>query len=384
MALSSSQKPILLIVVNTASFFLSHRLPIAQAAVRCGFDVHVATARSDASDAVVSQGFAHHEIPLTRSGKNPARELFSLCAIFQLMRRLKPDIVHLVTIKPVLYGGLAARLAGIPGVVVAISGLGSLFVESGLQRRAVRTIVEAIYRSALKHRNLRVIFQNGEDKRILTDLGAVRSSDSVLIPGSGVDLELYPLSPESDGVPVISFAARLLKEKGVVEFVEAARILRRDGYNARFLLIGEPDIGNPSSVTRDDLEAWGKEGVVELLGYRVDIPALFKLSNIIVLPSYYGEGLPKVLIEAAACGRAVVTTDHPGCRDAIEPGVTGLLVPPRDPSSLAKALKDLLDNPDRRFAMGEAGRELATRRFDLGEVVATHIRIYQELLGGQE
>jgi len=200
-----------------------------------------------------------------------------------------------------------------------------------------------------------------------------------LISGSGVDLKDFPVLPEPDQIPVVVMASRLLKDKGVHEFVEAARILRSRGVDARFQLIGDPDPGNPVSVTAESIQAWREEGVIECLGFRTDIPKLFSQSNIIVLPSYYGEGLPRVLIEAAACGRAVVTTDMPGCRDAIVPDVSGLLVPARDAKALADAIQLLIEDADLRQRMGREGRRLAEKEFSIEKIVQAHLEIYASL-----
>lgn len=369
----------LLFVGNVPEYFLSHRLPVAIAAREAGFDVHVATGPGSSSGQIVELGFIHHELPLSRSGRNPFAELRSLWVIFRLMRRVRPTLVHLVTIKPVLYGGLMARLAGVPGMVAAVTGLGTVFIPQEGRSVWLRRGVEALYRLALGHRNVKVIFQNPDDRALLIALGAVRNDQAVLVRGSGVALADYPLCPEPEGIPIVTFAARLLKDKGVEEFVEACLILKKRGVVARFWLVGSPDPGNPSSVSEDDVARWGEGALVEPLGYRKDIAVVFSQSNLVVLPSYR-EGLPKVLIEAAACGRAVVTTDVPGCRDAIEPGKTGLMVPVRDALALADAIQSLIDNPERRRQMGVAGRELAEREFVIEKVVEATLKVYQELL----
>ena len=371
----------LLFVVNIPEFFLSHRLPLALAAREAGFDVHVATGPGEGA-LITDLGFAHHIFPLSRGGKNPLVELRSLGALFRLMRQLKPDLVQLVTIKPVLYGGFIARLARVPAVVAAISGLGTVFVDTGGKARRVRKTVEALYRLALGHRNIRVIFQNPDDRAALVALGAVREAQTVLIRGSGVDLSACPALPEPSGTPVVSFAARLLHDKGVREFVEAARILLTRGLDARFWLIGAADPDNPSSVSDLDLIAWRDEAVVEVFGHRTDILELFARSHIVVLPSYR-EGLPKVLIEAAACGRAIVTTDAPGCRDAIKPDQTGLLVPVSDSMALADAIQRLVEDPVLRQQMGKAGRALAEQMFAIERVVGAHLEVYRELLSAK-
>ena len=370
----------LLFVVNCPAYFLSHRLPVAVAAKQAGYDVHVATMAGDAVNGIVALGFVHHELPLTRSGMNPLKELFAFFAIYKLFRKLKPDLTHLVTIKPVLYGDLAARFAGVPGVVAAVPGLGFVFVAKGLKATLIRQAVKRLYRLAFGKRNLRVIFQNSDDRDTFSDSGYLATEKTVLIPGSGVDFEQYFPNTEPNKPPIVIMAARLLRDKGVGEFAEAACNIKQQGIVARFLLAGEIDPNNPESMTDDEMAQIKAQGNVETLGYRDDIPTLFATSSIVVLPSYR-EGLPKMLIEAAASGCAVVTTDAPGCRDAIEADVTGLLVPVRDVDALTDAIKSLLQDPVRCKAMGKAGRQRAERLFDIDDVVATHMRIYDELSG---
>lgn len=364
----------LLFVVNAPAFFLSHRLPLAVAARAAGYDVHIATADGDAVVDIERQGFVHHVLPLSRSGRNPVRELSSLVAMWRLFRALRPSLVHLVTIKPVLYGGLMARLAGVPGMVAAVSGLGTVFLSNG----GTRKLVQGLYRLALGHSNSAVIFQNADDRDALRRIGAVRSDQVRLVRGSGVALIDYPCLPEPEGLPVVTMAARLLRDKGVAEFVEAAKILHERGVSAEFRLIGSPDPGNPTSITDAELEQWKTQANVQLLGFCSDIPRQYAESNVVCLPSYR-EGLPKSLVEAAACGRAVVTTDVPGCRDAIIPRESGVLVPPRDAEALANAIQALLTDPERRRGMGRAGRALAEKEFAIEKIVAAHLAIYREL-----
>jgi glycosyltransferase involved in cell wall biosynthesis len=302
--------------------------------------------------------------------------------LFRLFRRLRPDLVHLVTPKPVLYGGIAARFAGIDAVVAAVSGLGHVFSSDGGVAHLARPIVTTLYRFALEREHVRVIFQNPDDRAMFVRIGAVTQERAVTIRGSGVDLAAFRPAPEPGGTPVVTFAARLLKPKGVHEFVEAARRLRARGVAARFLLAGEIDPDNPTSVTREEIEQWRVGGLIEVLGQRRDIANVFAASSLVVLPSYYAEGLPKVLVDAAACGRPIITTDWPGCRDAIEPGVTGLLVPPRDPGALADAIADLLADRARRQRMGVAARALAEREYSIHGITGAHLNVYAELLDG--
>ncbi len=372
---------ILLFVVNIPEFFLSHRLPLAIGARNAGFTVHIATGPGSACQEIAELGFEHHLLPISRSGRNPFAELRTLWGLYRLMRTIRPDLVHLVTIKPVLYGGMMARFSGVPAMVAAISGLGTVFVDRDKKRSWMRRGIEWLYRLALGHSNAKVILQNPDDRSALIGMGAVHKDKTVLIRGSGVSLATYPMRPEPEGVPVVTFASRLLEDKGVREFVEAARVLKERGVVARFWLAGSPDLGNLTSITEKELSHWSKDGCVETLGYRSDIPNLFANSNIVVLPSYR-EGLPKALVEAAACGRAVVTTNVPGCRDAIEPESSGLLVPVRDASGLADAIQFLIENPDRRKQMGVSGRALAEREFAIEKVVDAHLVIYRKLTNG--
>jgi len=289
-------------------------------------------------------------------------------------------VLHLVTIKPVLIGGLAARLAPVRGVVYAVSGLGHVFLANGFWGASRRKLVRVLYRLSLGVRNMRIIFQNPDDQASISSIARVNPDAMYMIPGSGVDLSKYNSSPLPNGTPVVMMAARLLATKGVREFVDAAQILRTEGVKARFWLVGDLDIENPASIQRKELDEWKGKGLIELMGYCKHIPELMNKSHIVVLPSYR-EGLPKVLIEAAACGRAVVTTDVPGCRDAIEDGVTGLIVPAKDSRSLAQALRGLIESRELCQSMGSAGRARAERIFDVGEVVVKHLEIYQSLGG---
>src|SRR3546814_574169 len=296
----------LLFVVNNPAFFLSHRLPLALRAKEEGYEVHVATMDGPSVARIVELGLVHHAIPMSRSGKNPLQELQSLYALWALFRRLRPQIVHAVTIKPVLYGGIAARLAGVPAYVAAISGLGFIFMRPVQGVDFLRMATTLLYRLALGHRNSRVIFQNTNDRDVLRAAGAVRAEQAVLIRGSGVSLDEFQAEPEPPGPPVAIMAARLLRDKGVEEFVEAARLSAADTSGLRWVLAGSPDPGNPASIDQDQFERWQQEGLVQCLGERHDIAQLYRDAHIVVLPSYR-EGLPKSLVAAADCGRAVVT-----------------------------------------------------------------------------
>jgi glycosyltransferase involved in cell wall biosynthesis len=370
----------LLFVVNDARFFLTHRLPIARAALAAGYEVHVATPADASAARIEQEGLRFHAIPISRHGRNPWRELQSLYQLYRLYRSLQPDLVHHVTSKPILYGGVAARIAKVGAVVNAISGLGYLFINQHLGTRALRWTVKHVYRLALGHTNTRGIFQNPDDRDLFVRDGLITTASTVIIKGSGVDLKLFAPTPDPDNhPPLVVLASRLLWDKGVGEFVEAARQLKAQGLMARFALVGDLDPGNPASVPRPQLDAWINAGIVEWWGQRDDIPAVFAQAQVVCLPSYR-EGLPKVLLEAAACGRPIVTTDMPGCREIVHAEENGLLVPVRDVPALAQALATLIADPALRARMGRRSREIAEHEFSVERVVAQTLDVYTELL----
>ena len=371
----------LLFVVNVDWFFASHRLPIAVAALKEGYEVHVACGITDKKEYLESLGLIVHPIDLSRGSTGIMQELKSFRDIFKVLINVKPDIVHFVTIKPVLYGGIASRIIGIPNRVFSISGMGYVFTSKKKKTSILRFFILQLYRLALGGTTSRVIVQNTDDRDILTRYNVIEESQETLIRGSGVDMKTHTFMKEPDGVPVVVMASRLLEDKGVLEFVEAARMLQKKDIMTVFKLYGDIDEHNPASLTRNEVNKIKKEGNVEVHGYTNDIAKVFSTSNIVVLPSYR-EGLPKVLIEAAACGRAIITTDVPGCRDAIEADQTGLLVKVKESKPLAKAIERLVKDKTLREQMGKAGRELAEKEFDIEKVIDTHLDIYRSFYEG--
>lgn len=366
----------ILFIINDPAYFVLHRLPIAIAAREQGYEIHLAGGEPNVLPQIRDLNFEYHFIPISRSGRNIFTETKTLIALYFLMRRLKPFIVHLITIKPVLYGSLVARLAKVPAVVAAITGLGYVFTSQHAEARLLRRIVVQLYQHAFRHKNLKVLFENIDDENALLSLGVLKEEQAVLIRG-GVDLTQYIYNHEPETPPVVVLASRLLKDKGVLEYVEAAKLLKKSGLNVRFLLAGDLDPGNPSSIHETQLKEWELAQDIEYIGYQ-NTADLFSRVHIVVLPSYR-EGLPRVLIEAAACGRAVITTDVPGCRAAITPGETGLLVKVQDADSLAEGIRTLLTNPNLRKNMGIAGRKLAEAEFDIRKIVAEHLQVYSGL-----
>lgn len=366
-------------IINNTDFLLSHRLPVILGAQKKGFQVHVIAPDSSTNQILKKHNVISHDIFLSRGGNNPFVDLVTLFQLIKILKQINPDIVHLVTIKPTLYGGIASRIAKVPHVVAAVSGLGTVFLSKGLMSGFRRILVTRLYRCALRHNNIKVIFQNPDDRKLLIDADILSISDSSLIRGSGVDLEKYPFLPEDNHGNTVVMASRLLRDKGIYEYIEAARLLKQRKISVNMKIIGSPDPCNPTSVTEEELNKWKSENIVEFCGFRSDIAEQYAEANIVCLPSYR-EGLPKCLVEAAACGRAVVTTDVPGCRDAIEANVTGMLVNVRDAKSLANAIEYLLNNPEKRIGMGKAGRLLAENEFSIEYIVDQHLSIYKELM----
>ncbi|MBD3830271.1 MAG: glycosyltransferase family 4 protein, partial [Arcobacter sp.] len=292
-----------------------------------------------------------------------------------------PDIAHFVTIKPVLYGGITSRFLNIHKKIFSISGLGFIFIKQGFKATFIRLVIKLMYKFALGGKRSHVIVQNPDDQEVVNSMVKVPIT---LIRGSGVDLRQYEYIKENNENIKVSMACRLLKDKGIFEYIEAAKIFsqrvqstrKQKLSNVEFELYGDIDIHNPASLTNDDIEKIKKDGFVNVYGFSSDIAKVFSASNIIVLPSYR-EGLPKVLIEAAACGRAVVTTDVPGCRDAIEPNVTGLLCKVKNSKSLANMIEKLIIDQNIRNSMGKEGRKLAEQEFDINKVVEKHFDIYR-------
>lgn len=374
----SPSRPKVAFVVTESWYFLSHRQPLMRACREAGWDSVLLT-RVRAADRDALTPYRVVPLGLDRASRNPMRELLSLIELIRILAREKPDIVHLVALKPVLYGALAAWLLG-RDAVCALGGLGSLFVGGGGWRARLRRLVIAAMRMLLKRRRVRMILQNDDDRASLLDAGVIAPGQVTLIRGAGVDLDRFRPLPEPDGPPVFVLPARMLRDKGVADLVAAARLLRARGVACRVWLAGAPDPDNPTSLSPDELNAWQAEGLVEWLGHRADMPALWARAHVCVLPSFYREGVPKALLEAAACARPIITTDMPGCRDVVTPEIEGLLVPPRDPEALAQAMARLAGAPDLRRTMGAAARRRAEAEFGERGVMDRTMALYRAIL----
>ena len=369
----------LLFLLADAPFFISHRLPIACAAKAAGFEVHVAVPfAAEPVRRMRACGLVHHDIPLRRGARSLWGELHLIAAFARLIRRLRPEMVHAVSLKPVIYGGLMARLVGVPAAVLAVTGLGYVFLRKGVGATLTRALVRRLYRFALAHPNGRAVFQNPDDRDLFVDGGLVAERRVVMIRGCGVDTAVFAPAPEPDGTAMVVFPARILGDKGAHEFVAAARRLRGDGVAARFVMVGRTDPDNPTDIGEPAIRRWEAEGAVEWWGFRDDMAAVLSQAHIVCMPSYR-EGLPRVLIEAAACGRPIVTADVPGCREIVRDSENGLLVPVRDGAATAAAIRRLLDEPGLRRRLGARGRKIVLAEFSVERFVAETLAVYAEL-----
>lgn len=371
-----------LIVVNAEWYFVSHRLALARALQTHGYDVVIAAGVERGADRVITgEHLRFVTLDLRRRSLGPLQEWRTLWALYRLYRKERPDLVHHVTIKPIVYGSLAAKAAGVPAIINAITGRGAAFAQPGLRGTVLRWTLLAACRFAFAGKRTRVVFQNPEDLESFVRRRIIPAGRSVLIRGAGVDVDLFRPAPVPDGAPIIVLASRLLWEKGIAEFVDASRRLKTRGVTCRFVLVGVPDDENPHAVPRDVLERWQAEGVVEWWGLRDDMPHVLQSATVVALPTTYPEGVPKILLEAAACGRPIVAADVPGCREIVVDGSNGLLVPPRNAEALADAIETLLRQPELRVRMGANGRDLAVAEFSESRTIAATLAVYRELLG---
>lgn len=372
-----------LFLVSEDWYFVSHRLDLARAVIAAGYEVVVATRVGSHADLIADAGVKLRPLALDRAGLNPVRDLATLRQIVHIYRQEAPDIVHHVALKPAIYGSLAARLVGIRRIVNALAGLGYVFSSQGPRARLLRWLIKPALRIALGGRDTRLIVQNSDDLRRTVAEGLVQASRVRLIRGAGVDPSNYRQVEIASDTPLVILPGRLLWEKGVGVFAGAARLLRERGVNARFALVGRTDPANPSSVDLADIEAWVRQGVIEYWGWRDDMPEVFAQAQIVCLPTSYGEGLPKSLLEAAASGCAIVVTDVPGCREIVTHGKTGWLVPVRDVGALADALQQAIERPELRKQYGGAARAQVVSDFSMARVARETIAIYDELTVGE-
>ena len=369
----------LFIVVNVDWFFLSHRLPIALEAKNRGYDVTILAIEEEGKgEEIRSHGLKFIPLPSSRGGKNILSELKLIWFLYKTYKKEQPDIVHHVAIKPVLYGSIASKYTGIKKVVNAVSGFGSTFINPN-KFSPTYQIVKNLYRFSFSNKRLNVIAQNEDDIKQLLALGPLNRAQVHLIKGSGVDLNDFAITEEPSGKPIKAvLLSRMLWDKGVGEFVEAAKLLKKKYQDdVEFILAGKVDPENASCISKEQLLKWNQEGNVNWIGFQSDVVSLYKNSHIAVLPSYR-EGLPKSLLEAMAIGRPVITTDAPGCRVVVKEGVNGYLVKLKDVDTLAEAMDKLIGDKALRQKMGMEGRKYAEEEFSIEMVLEKTFEIYEQ------
>ncbi len=365
------------LISNTDWYLYNFRLSFAEFLQKQGYEVVLISPPGIYAEKLQEKGFRWLPWNVGRKSMNLLNEWRSIDALRKIFRQERPAIVHHHTIKPVLYGSLAARLEHIPAVVNSITGLGYLFVSRDLRARVLRYPVQWLYRLMAKPARIAYVFENQFDRQFFVDHHMANRDNSTLIRSVGVDVNLFSPQPEPGGTPVALMAGRLLWDKGVGEFVEAARLLR-PRLDIRMVLVGTPDPGNPSSIPEETIRGWVEEGIVEWWGWQDEMPFVYSRSNMVVVASY-SEGVPTALIEGAACGRALIGTDIPGCREVIDPGKNGLVIPARDAVALAGAIEQLALHPVLRLQYGEAARRTAELEFADSLINQQTLKVYRTI-----
>jgi len=363
-------------VANTSWYLYNFRFSLLKEMVASGWKVFVVAPQDKYSQYFEIHGISFVRLIISRRGINPLKELLTMWRIYVIYKRLQPDFIHLFTPKMAIYGSFAARLAGIKNVVSSITGLGYAFINKGI----LHFIVRAMYKLAFQGVS-QVIFQNSNDKEMFLRYKLISPKKVYLVKGSGVNTEYFASHVNDnrlDDNVTFALISRMLWDKGVGEFVEAAKFTKSNLPTAKFLLVGSPDSGNPNTVPEKYLKEQNANGCIEWIEHVDDVKPFIVKSDAVVLPSYR-EGLPKVLLEAASCERAIVATDVPGCREIVEHGINGLLVPPKDVNTLAKAMLKLAKNPGLRLQMGQNGRKKVLREFDEKIVIQKTMEIYKKL-----
>lgn len=366
-----------ILFANTDWYLYNFRLAYADFLREKGWEVCFLSPGGDHVQKLEEAGYRHITINVSRKGINPLKETETIRVIKSIYEQEKPDLVHHFTIKCVIYGSLAAKDLGISSIINSITGLGYTFLSEKPHVKVIREVVKRLYRKALD--GTEVIFENPDDRKLFREMELVGKDNSHIILGTGIDTEKFIPVPPPNSMPLTILPSRMIWDKGVGEFVEAARMIRESGINARFALVGNNDIGNPTCIPFDQLTQWQKEGNVEWWGWQDDVVTVISMSHIVCLPSYR-EGLPKILIEAASCGRPIVTTDVPGCREVVEDGINGYLVPSKNADKLKEALIKLIENEDLRNEMGRASRKFAEERFSNQIVNEGIYSIYQKAI----
>ena len=374
--IKNKSKKKFLFILNTDKFLLSHRIEIATELLKNDYEVHLGSATTEASKEINDLGIKTHPLHINRSKTGIIDIFLTAFSIYRLVKKINPEIVHFISIKPVLLGCLVSNLYSKKlKIIASISGLGFIFVDKGILAKLRRFLICSLYKISLSNKKISIIFQNETDKLFISSLCNLSQDQSFIIKGSGVNLEKFKPLKYYSGEKIVLLPSRIVKSKGVLEFIEAAKFLKGQ---SRFIICGDFDLEAKDKISEEIIEKNIREKNIEYWGFKKNMADIYKYCSIVVLPSYR-EGLPKALCEASACGKVIVTTNVPGCRDAIIKNQTGILVPPRDFLSLAMAIKKLLNDKKLSRSMGIKGRINAEENFDIHKVVESHINIYKRI-----
>lgn len=371
----------LLFVVNSLDFFVSHRLEIALAAQKQNYEIHIFTFSKGDESKILKRGLNYHNIKLKRTKLNLFNDFLVFIKLFKIIYIVKPNIIHLVTIKPIIFGGIISKLLNIDSIIIAFSGLGTIFTKSKKQYSFYRLIIIQTLKIIFSKKNkLKVIFQNNDDQELIEKYTKLKRSKSIIIRGSGVDLNHFKNLKYTNSNFIVSMISRFLFNKGITEYIEAVKILKKQYPSIIFRIVGSIDAGNPESLSIHDLNKLKKDNNLEIIENSKNVLKIINESKIIVLPSYR-EGLPKVLLEAAACERPIVTTNVPGCKDVVIDNITGKIAEPRNIYDLSEKIKKLIIQEDNLIKMGKKGRKHVQLNFSLEYVIKSHLKLYKEMIG---
>jgi glycosyltransferase involved in cell wall biosynthesis len=370
----------ILLFANTDWYLYNFRLVLIKQLQNRGHEIVLLSPPGNFHERLKESGFQWIPFPLSRQGTNPFNEVATVWQLILLYQKVQPNIVHHFTIKPVIYGSMAAHILRIPGIINSITGLGHLFIDRSVSTRVLRWLSKRLYRFSL--RRTQVIFENPEDCNSFIQNKFVSPEQTHLILGTGVNVNKFQPTQKTNDIPVILFAGRFLATKGLIEYMDAIGILKKKGLKARFAIAGTTDPGNPAAIPQKQLDSWREADLAEWWGWQDDMPSTLAKAEIFCLPSYR-EGIPNSLMEACASELPVVTTDVPGCRDVVQHGVNGLLVPPRDAQALAEALETLLTSTSLRSTMGKAGRQIMVDQFSLSHIISQNLEVYDQVIRKQ-
>jgi glycosyltransferase involved in cell wall biosynthesis len=366
----------IVLFANTDWYLYNFRLSLAETIKAKGHKLVLLSPRGPYVQKLKEMGYSWKEVKLNRKGFNPYEEIKTILTVRSIYKIEKPDLVHHFTIKCVIYGSIAGKILGVRKIINSITGLGFIFLNDNFRTRSIRWFVKAFYRISLK--NTEVVFQNEDDCDLFINNHLVKQEQVTIIPGSGVDTDKFKPEKEPEGIPTVILIGRMLRDKGIFEFIEAARLINQSKIQARFILVGDIDAGNPASLTKELLQDWVHKGIAEWWGWSDDVVNIYHQASIVCLPSYR-EGISKTLIEAGASGKPLIASNVPGCRQIIVDGKNGFLVPQKNVGALVKALVKLISNPELRKVMGINSREIIVQKFSSKTINGQTINLYESL-----